>query len=347
MNYKKFTIKDFVCDEYFQDWIILPEVQSDKFWNSWVKSHPDKSETIDQAKKFLLNIKFKEDIPTPQQVQNALARNIAEINAIEEGFTQTKVVSINRLGRLRKYAALFIAIVFIGTSLFYYNWRNSTITIATNYGEIKTIILPDSSEITMNSHSSISYLKHWRKDHPREVKMKGEVFFKIYHLNKDEHNIKDSERFIVSVSDLKVEVLGTTFEVKDRRGIANVILKSGKVKVAFNNGGRPDIHLLPGEMIAYETKTRLVKKSIVDIEKETAWVDKKIILHDASVNEIIEHIEDTYGYKVILKDTAIGNKKMEGVLFLDNLPDILFVLSTSLDIKIEKNDKDTTLVFSR
>jgi hypothetical protein len=48
---------------------------------------------------------------------------------------------------------------------------------------------------------------------------------------------------------------------------------------------------------------------------------------------------------VVLKDTAIGNKKMEGTLLLDNLPDVLFVLSTSLDIKIYK--EDSTLIFSK
>ena len=59
-------------------------------------------------------------------------------------------------------------------------------------------------------------------------------------------------------------------------------------------------------------KTKQVKKINTDPVVETSWIDKKFILHDATVQTIIEYLEDNYGYKVVLKDTAIGNKKMEG-----------------------------------
>jgi ferric-dicitrate binding protein FerR (iron transport regulator) len=233
----------------------------------------------------------------------------------------------------------------IGAAVFYYNWRNATTTIATNYGELKTLILPDGTEITLNAKSSVTWLKHWRSNEPRKVQLTGEAFFKVTHLNKDENNIKSSERFIVSTSDLNVEVLGTTFDVKNRRGKTDVILKTGKVKVAFRNVKYGDIIMRPGDMVAYEAKTKQVKKINTDPVVQTSWIDKKFILHDATVKTIIEYLEDNYGYKVVLKDTAISNKKMEGTLLLDNLPDVLFVLSTSLDIKIYK--EDSTLIFSK
>jgi ferric-dicitrate binding protein FerR (iron transport regulator) len=346
MNYKKFTVTDFICDEYFQDWIIRPDEHKNEFWNKWTEKNPDKKEIIERARKVLLHIQFKEDIPTQEQVQNALAKNLAVINAIEEANGRlTKIIPINRFRHLRKIAAIFIGVILIGASVFYYNWRNATTTIATKYGELKHLILPDGTEITLNAKSSVTYLKHWRSNHLREVQLTGEAFFEVTHLNKDENNIKNSERFIVATSDLKVEVLGTTFDVKNRRGKTNVVLKTGKVKVAFNNNDSPDVIMLPGEMVAYETRTKQVKKLNTDPEVQTAWVDKKIILQDATVQTIIEYLEDNYGYKVVLKDTVIGNKKMEGTLLLDNLPDVLFVLSTSLDIKISK--KDSTLIFSK
>ena len=346
MDYKKFTVADFICHEYFQDWVIHPDEQTNEFWNDWLKTHTDKREMVEQARKVLLNIQFKEDIPTQEQVQDALAKNLAEINAMEDvSGEEVKIISINRFGHLRKIAAIFIGIILIGVSVFYYNWRNATTTVATNYGELKTLVLPDGTEITLNAKSSVTWLKHWRSNEPREVQLTGEAFFKVTHLNKDENNIKSSERFIVSTSDLKVEVLGTTFDVKNRRGKTNVILKTGKVKVAFSNVKYDDIIMRPGEMIAYDAKTKQVKKINTDPVVKTSWIDKKFILHDATVQTIIEYLEDNYGYKVVLRDTAVGNKKMEGTLLLDNLPDVLFVLSTSLDIKIYK--EDSTLIFSK
>jgi ferric-dicitrate binding protein FerR (iron transport regulator) len=103
--------------------------------------------------------------------------------------------------------------------------------------------------------------------------------------------------------------------------------------------------MVPGEMITYETERNQLKKSFTNPEVQTAWIDKKMILENASVNTIVQYLEDNYGYKIILKDTAIGNKRMEGTLLLDNIQDVLFVLTTSLDIKIEK--ADSTLIFSK
>lgn len=346
MNYKRFTVTDFLSDEYFQNWVIEPDEEMDNFWNRWLIKNPEKKNMVGEAKEVLLNIKFKEDFPTAEQVRKALEQNLSRINLpAEVGARNEKVIKISSLRNLRRIAAIFIGLLLIGGIAFYINWKNATITVATNYGELKTLALPDGSEITLNAHSSISYSKHWSSDQPRKVTLEGEAFFKVEHLNKDQNDIRESERFIVVTSDLNVEVLGTTFDVRNRNGQTNVILETGKVRVAFKNPQQQDITLLPGEMIAYRHMTNELQKSVTDPALETSWVDKKLILNNATVNTIIQYLEDNYGYKVVLKDTAIGNKKMEGTLLLDNFQDVLFVLSTSLDIKIEK--KDSTLIFSK
>lgn len=345
MKYQKATVSDFICDEHFQNWIIQPGDKINDFWNNWLEANPDKKETVKQAREILLHIQFKEDIPKSEQIQNALRRNLSKINSLTVNTEiRPKVISINRVRNLARIAAVFFGVAVIG-GLLYSNWEKAKTTVATNYGEIKSVMLPDGSEITLNAHSSISYLKHWSSNEIRKVELQGEAFFKVKHLNQNKDRIKESERFIVSTSDLSVEVLGTAFDVNARHAQTNVVLKTGKVKVLFNNKKQADVIMLPGEMIAYETSTNQLERSVIDPVVHTSWVDKKLILDNASINTIIQYIEDNYGYKVLLKDTAIGNKKMEGTLLLDNLQDVLFVLSTSLDIGIEK--KDSTLIFTK
>lgn len=345
MKYKKATVTDFICDENFQNWIIQPDEKTNDFWNNWLEANPEKRETVNEAREVLLNIKFKEDIPKSEQIQNALRRNLSKINSLAVNKEiRSKVISINTIRNLARIAAVFIGVAIVA-ALLYSNWKNAKTIVATNYGQIKTIMLPDGSEITLNAHSSISYLKHWSDNDIRKVELRGEAFFKVNHLNQNENQIKESERFIVSTNDLNVEVLGTTFDVKNRHGQTNVVLKTGKVKVLFKNKKQTDIAMLPGEMIAYESLTNQLERSVTDPVVQTSWVDKKLILNNASINSIIQYIEDNYGYRVILRDTTIGNKKMEGTLMLDNLQDVLFVLSTSLDIKIEK--QDSTLIFTK
>ena len=347
MDFKNFTVSDFICNEYFQDWVIRPDDITDNFWNNWLQQHPHKKQTVDEARKVLLNIQFKEDIPGSEQVQRALLEHLAKIQSMEVRPTSNlpAFINTNRFRHFRKIAAALIGILLIGSLAFYYNWRYAKITISTQYGEIKTLMLADSTEIVLNAHSSVTFLKHWPDDQLREVALQGEAFFKVNHLNKNEQDIKNSERFIVHTNDIKVEVLGTQFNVKNRRSETNVMLKSGKIKIAFNKATHDEVTMMPGEMITYEAKGNQLKKSFTNPEVQTAWIDKKMILEDASVNTIIQYLEDNYGYKVILKDTAIGNKRMEGTLLLDNIQDVLFVLTTSLDIKIQK--ADSTLIFSK
>ena len=344
MNYTRFNVTDFLSDEYFQNWVIEPDEKTNNFWRRWLDKHPEKRNTVEEAKEVLLNIKFKEEFPTADQIREALERNLSRM-AVETYAMGTKVAKMNTFSSLRRIAAVFAGVLLIGAVVLYFNWKNATIKVVTSYGEMKTIMLYDGSTIILNAHSSIVYLRHPRGDQPRKVMLEGEAFFKVKHLNNNPGKIKVSERFIVSTSGLNVEVLGTTFDVRSRRGETNVILETGKVRVTFNNAKQQDITMLPGEMIAYHSLTNELHRSVTDPVLATSWTDKKLILNNATVNTIIQYLEDNYGYKVILRDTEIGNKKMEGTLLLDNLQDILFVLSTSLDIKIEK--KDSTLIFSK
>ena len=347
MNYTHFDVLDFISDEYFQNSILHPDEQSDNYWNQFLHANPGKKLVVDEAAKVLLHIKFKEDIPDSEQVAAALQKQLHQIALLSRDDIKPgrRLYSLRGWKQIMKVAAVFTGALLIASAVYYYNWRTATIFDSTAYGEIKAITLPDSSRIILNANSTITYLKHWRKDRPREIQLTGEAYFIVTHLNKTPLKVSNSERFIVNTGDVKVEVLGTEFDVKNRRQKTNVVLKSGKVKITFREQKNRQIILSPGEMMSYSEDKRELEKTHTDPLTATAWMDKKLILENVSVNTIIEYLEDYYGYKVIVKDTAIGNKRLEGTLLLDNIKDIIFVLKTSLDIRIEKSD--STLIFSK
>lgn len=343
MDYTEFSPADLICDEYFQNWVIKPDKETDEFWSNWLLQHPERKQIIEEAKNVLLHIKFKEHLPTEEQVQISLASTLSIINKLGEQPEKGKAKIIHLLGlnKVIKIAAIFIT-ASLTASIIYYTYWNAKTTISAKYGEIKKATLPDGSQVVLNAHSTISYFTHVRKNRPRQIWLEGEAFFKIIHININENDIKESERFIVSTNDLDVKVLGTSFDVKKRNQITEVILETGKIRVEFNNKFQPALNMLPGQMIAYDNSNHPLLKS-VDPAIYTTWINKKLVLKDASVTEIAQYIQDYYGYKVILEDTAIGNKKMEGTLLLDDMKDVLFVLSNTLNIKIEK--QENTLIF--
>lgn len=336
MDYRNFNVLDFISDENFQNWLIHPNENSNNFWNTWLMKNPEKRKTVDEARSVLLNIRFKEDFPDNEDVESALQKLLLTIYAPNDGDSERRIYSLGN--KLRKIAAVFIGLIIISGSFFYYNWRFAKITQSTQYGEMKTIILPDSSKVILNSHSSITYLKHWLKRHAREVTLEGEGFFEVNHLNKNANKILPNERFLVHGQDLTIEVLGTAFDVRQRRGETEVVLQRGKIKVSVRNSSKSKIIMTPGEIFTYDPTAKKIILTTTAPENYSAWKEKKLILNDPTLEQIVNYLEDNYGKKIIIEDTSLKERKIEGPILLTNLDDALFIISTVLNTDIQKKD---------
>lgn len=58
MDYSQYDIEDFVADSFFSRWVRWPDDETKGFWEKWMIEHPEKTDTIDQAKKILLLLNF-------------------------------------------------------------------------------------------------------------------------------------------------------------------------------------------------------------------------------------------------------------------------------------------------
>ena len=86
--------------------------------------------------------------------------------------------------------------------------------------------LPDGSFVTLNKNSSIHYPKKF-PGRKRNIELKGEAFFTV---------TPDKEKpFVISVNDVTVTVVGTSFNIKSVSGKTQVVVESGIVQVTKNN----------------------------------------------------------------------------------------------------------------
>ena len=56
-DYSNYSVKDFVLDESFQQWVLNPKKESDLFWKKWVTEH-QKGEIVKEARYIVENLKF-------------------------------------------------------------------------------------------------------------------------------------------------------------------------------------------------------------------------------------------------------------------------------------------------
>ncbi|QJB39461.1 FecR domain-containing protein [Chitinophaga oryzae] len=337
MDYHQYDKNDFLEDASLLAYVKGDDPVVTRFWEDWAQQQPPNIDEFRKAVFLLRHLLSAERISVrPGTEQEVWGR-------ISQAIDTAAATPVRTIGLRRWVAAAAVFLLLAGAGTGYYIYRyTGTQTVYATYGTKKQIVLADASVVTLNANSSLRYARHWGKNSVREVWLDGEAYFEVQHLKKDAFPLKAGERFLVHTGELDIEVLGTTFNVKDRRGITTVYLKTGAVKVSTNATGV--LSIKPGEEAEYRQQEGVLTKHPGDADA-AAWLDNKMVLHNTPVKEIVQVLEDTYGYKVVLTDTAVANRRINGVLPLKNTETLLYILSNMLDVDINVNKSDSTLLF--
>lgn len=337
-NYVKFTEEDFVCDPFFQEWVLHTGDDQEEYWERFLQENPEKRKETEAARAFLMGFKEKESPVTDEYVKER-ARALLERIEEEPG---AKRIWLRQPGFKRwLQVAVFTGIVLSGVFLYRLvndGRRGEQLSFITENGKIKTLLLPDSSSIVLNANSEITYDKKWNKTDEREIWMKGEAFFSVKHFNNDTSQVRPGDRFIVHTEQLTVSVLGTSFDIRERRGKTEVVLQTGSIKIAFPGNVHSDVVLVPGDHLTYLHAAKKVIKTTVEPEDYSAWKEQVLLLKNPTLEEIVYYLEDTYGKKIIIEDKKLAGRVIEGPIRLNNLENTLFIISTVLNVETIQKD---------
>lgn len=325
-------LEDYITDQKFISWVLTPDDELMVYWNNILDTYPSQAVLIEKAKRLILGMNFKPELMDQQELNN-LWMAVAEKTS-----AQQKIVRIIPLwfGRV---AAACLAFVVLG-SLFYY-YTNRQVDFKTAYGEVRTIILPDSSVITLNANSELHYPKNWSKDKKREVWVSGEVFFTVNHLHRS-GQVKENDRFIVHAGQLNIEVLGTTFNVHDRRGHVNVALVTGKISLEREN--KNNIIMKPGDVLEYiPVQDTIVRRKYKTMQK-IAWKNGTLQFEQTPAKDVFIQLEDMYGYHTIIRNPAVSKIKLSGTFVTGSEEALLKGLSVAMGVTITKDKKSNQLI---
>lgn len=195
------------------------------------------------------------------------------------------------------------------------------ITYNTNFGETITLVLDDDSKVILNANTKL-LVPRWRvfSTH-REVWMNGEAFFDITKKS-------NRSKFIVHTNSLDVEVLGTRFNVSDRRDATKVVLQEGKVKVTAKNNTEETAMLeKAGDYAEVKVKSPDLVTRSVDESLYTSWQEKRLKFKETPVQQVLQTIEDYYGIRIGSSDTTLYNRKFSGTLPNNDIDVILQALT--------------------
>lgn len=341
-KYQKFTAGDFIADDHFLNWVLNPDTKSDRAWEKWLNQNPHKKEEVEKAVILIRSLKFEESPGLNSFQQSRLLEKInskidglSTVNGESETVKELIPGKIKRsMGYAAGIAASFIVVAFL-SYFFLNNFQQKT--VQTDFAEKREIVLPDGSSVILNANSELSYSRDWKNESVREVWLEGEAFFEVV---KAEDQNQQPQRFVVNSGNLSVEVLGTSFNVGDRRGQTRVTLLEGKVKLEnkLDKNAIP-LFLRPGEHAEISESNKVIEKSTVDIQKYSSWIDNKLIFEKAELSEIKHVLEDNFGLEVVFEDQSLLHRRFTGVIKTDNIALFLETLELSFGVNVIKENE--------
>jgi len=343
-KYLTYTLEDFLDDDAFIKWVSGKErdALTAQFWSEFPVKYPSAAVNFEFAVSVIRTYRSQE----VWENRDNKARLLERITATIEEKENHRPAVFRRMNVWIR-AAVVLLIVTAGGYLVYSKLTKPAMEmIATGYGEKRTITLPDHSVVTINATSSVRFYEKWDTSSPREVWIEGEAFFDVKHLNRDTLNIRPGQRFLVHSNGLTIEVLGTSFNVRSRHGKTKVGLVTGKIQVGFNEGAvsPKTVVMLPGDCIEYADNHLLLTKKIDKPESIKRWIQIPLTFTDATLGEIIETLQDNYGYTVKVSEQSIKKLKIEGDINVANVEELLTVITTTLNVKIEqRSDKELNI----
>ncbi len=339
------NIEKLLTDEEFIKWVKNPTVENDLFWSEWLKGNPDKLDDFNNAKHLIKKFNFRK-APADDERFNKVLKNIL----LEKPSVNKRRLLANHNNRYLgletwiKVAAVFLFLLTF-TFVAKINWLTPEVDPPIQFiskqnplGQKSTMLLPDSTVVTLNAGSQITYPERFNKLY-REVELKGEAYFEVSENKQQPFRVKSGDIYTIA--------LGTSFNIRayESDSKISVFLNTGKVEITGVLNQLKEVYVLnPGEKVVYNPVLQEAEKLEFDRELELSWKNGILIFKQTNLKDFIHTIERWYGVNVELSGNSDDECRINGRFENETLKNVLESLQFSREVDYELNDKEVKLL---
>lgn len=200
-------------------------------------------------------------------------------------------------------------------------------------GEFLTIILPDHTEVILNSESRISYRRTGWKNR-RLVSLSGEAYF----------NVVEGSGFSVVFQYGTVTVVGTSFNLYARDSDFEVYCRSGSILVE-SEAAQLSEKLGSGEGLKRETTEEgyRVTRFGMPEDKEIAWIKGEFYYENAPLANVFREIERQFDINIDASGVDL-NRRYSGIFRRGNLEEALDMVCIPMNLDyIRTGEREITV----
>ncbi len=175
-------------------------------------------------------------------------------------------------------------------------------TIATPRGGYYHVVLEDGTVVWLNAATSLDYPGSYKNAPVRKVVLKGEAFFEVA------HNAR--QPFIVVAGDASVQVLGTSFNIKNYQlDPLNTTLLQGSVVIKEKSNTRI---LKPGQQAVLAVSGSGFVVSDVEATESIAWKNNVFSFQGANLATVCRELSRWYAVDFVIEPGVGGEAQFEG-----------------------------------
>lgn len=250
----------------------------DTYLAKWIAGEitNDELKALVSEEDFQAYVKLKKGLEVSEQLDRPVEDSFLKVKE-KINRKKSKVISLKT-----KWAIGIAASILVIFTLFNF-LKPTQNSIMTGYGEQKSVVLEDGSEVILNSRTAIAYnAEDW--DEKRELTLNGEAYFKV----------AKGETFTVITPNGTIQVLGTQFDVNSTTDFFDVTCYEGKVKVTTNDS--LSHILLPGQAVrkinGFETQ------NLSSGDGEPTWISGESTFESVPLEYVITALENEYNITV-------------------------------------------------
>jgi ferric-dicitrate binding protein FerR (iron transport regulator) len=354
MKYTDFEMEDFILDKSFQNYCLEKTPEDVAFWQNWITEHPEKSETIRQAREIYIALNGNHTAAQFVADRNAFAMiaekhlSMAIPDTAGSYLQPAKSTLVRRLVWYSSIAAAVIIITFFVSNIG--TWSKAekdqltyNVTEKSREGERRSFRLPDGSKVMLNAGSTMQIDENFNTK-TRELSLEGEAFFDVAH---------DASRpFIIHTHKMDIKVLGTIFNVRAYPGdkTTETSLIKGSVEITLREKATRKVLLRPNEKIVLpnltdpaNTKnaattgnneqdfkiTGLTYNKNDYVVTEVSWTQNRLAFSNCSFETIAKDLERWYNVSIRFTNEEVKQYRFTATFDQKNIEQVLTALQLS------------------
>ncbi|MBN7817452.1 FecR family protein [Algoriphagus pacificus] len=361
MSKSEYNTEDFVLDPEFRKWVLTNDPEAKRYWEEFLSTNKSKIQEVEKARKILIHLSQERFALPDSEIDLQWNMINDKIDHMEGLKRQTKVVSLDSWSAIQHHkeqSRQKRKRNFIRTAVFAFSalgcfifavWFQSqkfddTQEVELSYetmevpaGVKSNYLLPDGTEVTLNSQSKITFEKNFSGD-IREIELVGEGFFDV---------AEDSLRpFIVKTQQVSTQALGTAFNIKAYpEEPISVSLIRGSVLVTNSEVSDFKEKLVPGEEMFATLDNSTWIKGQFDLKQALAWMNKTLIFDKTPFITTVHSLEKWFGVTFTFENDIPKNLFVTGEFKDESLKNILDGMSYSSRFSYTIDGKKVNLKF--